>query len=115
MKELQTEQVQSRIFRIRGQQVMLDSDLAELYAVPAKVLNQSVRRNLYRFPPEFMFQLTTLEFEIIRSQFVTAWRRNIRYRPLVFTEHGIAMLSSVLRSKSMRYKRISPLSKRSLS
>ncbi len=64
-----------RIDRIRGQQVMIDGELAELYGVAVKVLNQSVRRNLKRFPPEFMFQLTPVEHEIIRSQFVTGSRR----------------------------------------
>ena len=78
---------------------MLDSDLAELYRVEVKALNQAVRRNLRRFPPEFMFRLNAVEYEKMRSQSVTASKRNIRYLPLAFTEHGIAMLSSVLKSE----------------
>jgi len=92
------ENLRGRIFRLRGHQVMLDEDLAALYGVAVKALNQAVRRNLERFPPEFMFQLTPIEHQAIRSQSVTASRRNVRYRPLAFTEHGIAMLSSVLKS-----------------
>ena len=95
------EQVQRRILLIRGHKVMLDSDLAELYGVETKVLGQAVRRNAERFPEDFMFQLTWEEsLELSRSQFVTLKQgRNIKYRPFVFTEQGIAMLSSVLRSK----------------
>ena len=91
--------IQTRIYRVRGQQVMVDADLADLYGVKVKALNQAVHRNLKRFPPDFMFQLSSVEFERMRSQIVTACKRNIRYRPLAFTEHGIAMLSSVLRSE----------------
>ena len=91
--------VEGRIYRIRGQQVMVDTDLADLYRVKVKALNQAVHRNLKRFPPEFMFQLSAVESECMRSQFGTASKRNVRYRPLAFTEHGIAMLSSVLRSE----------------
>ena len=95
------EQVQRRILLIRGHKVMLDSDLAELYGVETKVLGQAVRRNAERFPEDFMFQLTWEEsLELSRSQFVTLKQgRNIKYRPFVFTEQGVAMLSSVLRSK----------------
>jgi hypothetical protein len=93
------ENLRSKIFRIRGHSVMFDQHLANLYEVNVKALNQAVRRNISRFPAEFMFQLTMLEYEKMRSQFVTASRRNIRHRPLAFTEHGIAMLSSVLRSE----------------
>ena len=80
---------------------MLDSDLARMYQVPTKVLNQAVRRNLDRFPDDFMFQLTVEEDESLRSQFVTSkiGRGGRRLPPYVFTEHGVAMLSSVLRSK----------------
>lgn len=78
---------------------MLDSDLAELYHVPPKAFNQAVRRNPDRFLDDFMFQLTAEEAAAMRSQIVTVWRRNIRYRPYVFTELGMAMLSSVLDSK----------------
>jgi len=97
------ERVASRIYLIRGEKVMLDSDLAELYAVPTKVLNQAVRRNRDRFPEDFMFPLTSSEVEVLRSQIVTlkpAGRgKHSKYLPNVFTEHGVAMLSSVLRSK----------------
>lgn len=80
---------------------MLDSDLAELYQVPTKVLNQAVRRNLDRFPADFMFQLSDEELENLRSQIVTSslGHGGSRYKPYVFTEHGVAMLSSVLTSK----------------
>jgi len=78
---------------------MLDSDLAELYHAPTKVLNQAIKRNRARFPDDFMFQLSLKEAEAMRSQIVTASRRNIRSRPYVFTEHGVAMLSAVLHSQ----------------
>ncbi len=90
-----------RIFIIRGEKVMLDSHLAELYQVEVKRLNEQVKRNLERFPLDFMFQLTPEEEVLLmRSQIATASkeRRNIRFKPYVFTEHGVAMLSSVLRS-----------------
>ncbi len=88
----------------RGQKVMLDFDLAALYGVATRVLNQAVQRNRDRFPADFMFQLTRAEVEQLmdrsRSQFVTLKRgQNIKYRPYVFTEQGVAMLSSVLRSE----------------
>ena len=96
------QQIQTKIHFIRGYPVMLDSDLAELYGVETKVLNQSVRRNLERFPADFMIQLTVIEAKFSRSQFVTLndqqQGKNIKYRPFAFTEQGIAMLSSVLRS-----------------
>ncbi len=78
---------------------MLDRDLADLYEVETKVLNQAVRRNLERFPEVFMFQLTTSEFEILKSQIVTSSWGGTRKLPFAFTEQGVAMLSSVLRSK----------------
>jgi hypothetical protein len=96
------ESVASRIYLIRGEKVMLDSDLAELYRVPTKVLNQAVNRNRDRFPADFMFQLTKDEMENWRSQIVTskpAAKMGFRRSPHAFTEHGVAMLSSVLRSK----------------
>ena len=93
------ERIEKAILLIRGQKVMLDRDLAELYQVPTKVLNQAVRRNGQRFPEDFMFQLTQQESEILRSQSVTSSWGGRRYLPLAFTEHGVAMLSSVLRSK----------------
>ena len=80
---------------------MLDRDLAELYEVETKALKQAVRRNIDRFPPDFMFELSVEEFENWRSQFVTSNpdKMGLRYRPMAFTEQGVAMLSSVLRSK----------------
>lgn len=93
------EQLLSKIIWLRGQKVMLDSDLAELYEVKTKVLNQAVSRNAERFPDDFMYQLTEKEFTRLRSQFVTTKRGGRRYPPYAFTEQGIAMLSSVLRSE----------------
>jgi hypothetical protein len=93
------EVIERKIFLIRGDRVMLDRDLAGLYGVRTKAFNQAVKRNSERFPPDFMFQLTREEAQMLRSQFVTASRRNIRYRPYAFTEQGVAMLSSVLRSR----------------
>ena len=91
--------IQKKIFEIRGQRVMLDKDLAELYAVPTKHLNQAVKRNLKRFPHDFMFQLTKSEFDSLRSQFVTLKRgEHSKFLPFAFTEHGITMLSGVLKS-----------------
>lgn len=95
------ERIESRIHVFRGQKVMTDSDLAVLYQVNVKALNQAVRRNRERFPEDFMFQLTQEEFASLRSQTVTSrnsGRGGRRYRPLVFTEQGVGMLSSVLRS-----------------
>lgn len=83
---------------IRGQKAMLDSDLAELYGVPTKRLNEAVRRNLDRFPPRFMFQLSTEEANRMRSQNATASKKNVRFQPLAFTEHGVVMLSAILNS-----------------
>lgn len=108
------ETISQTILFIRGQRVMLDSHLAELYGVTTKVLNQSVRRNAMRFPEDFMFQLSWEEVErlnqspvtplspdaISRSQIVTLKHgKNIKYRPSAFTEYGVAMLSSVLKSE----------------
>ena len=90
--------IERRIYLIRGQRVMLDSDLAELYQVETRALVQSVKRNIERFPEDFMFQLTTEEAEAMRSQTVIASKRNIRYQPYAFTEHGVAMLSAALKS-----------------
>ena len=112
--------IERKIFLIRGNKVMLDRDLAELYGVPTKVLNQAVKRNIKRFPGDFMFQLTQIEKDEVvancdylralrfspqfvirsRSQIVTLKRgQNIKYLPYVFTEQGVAMLSSVLNSE----------------
>jgi ORF6N domain len=96
--------IESRIYLIRGQRVMLSHDLAALYGVETKVLLQSMRRNLERFPIDFQFSITNQELTSLRSQFVTsnsgeqASRGGLRYAPVAFTEQGIAMLSSVLRS-----------------
>ena len=104
-----SEMIEQRIYVIRSHKVMLDRDLAELYGVPVKVLNQAVRRNRGRFPEDFIFQLTSEEAEVwwkhillvrSRSQIVTLKRgENVKYQPYAFTEHGILMLSSVLRSE----------------
>jgi ORF6N domain len=89
----------SKIYIIRGQKVMLASDLAALYNVETKALNQSVKRNWNRFPIDFMFQLTEKESTILRSQIVTSSWGGERYLPMAFTEQGVAMLSSVLKSE----------------
>ena len=92
------EVIQSKIYLIRGHKVMFDGDLAKLYGVPTKVFNQQVKRNLKRFPGDFMFQLSLEEVQNLRSQFVTSSWGGRRYAPYVFTELGVAMLSSVLNS-----------------
>ncbi len=119
MNEIQI--IQSKIYEIRGQRVMLDRDLAEMYGVETRVLNQAVKRNIERFPEDFMFQLTKGEWEILKSQIVTSNSLDIqedssltsqnviiknkrgqhkKYMPYAFTENGVAMLSSVLRSST---------------
>lgn len=98
---LPEEVVLNKIYVFRGHKVMLDSDLAELYGIETKVLKQAVRRNISRFPDDFMFELLENEFEFLRSQIVTSKadkRGGSRYLPMMFTEHGVAMLSSVLKS-----------------
>jgi hypothetical protein len=90
--------VESLIHVLRGQNVMLDRDLAELYQVEARALIQAVKRNPGRFPSDFMFQLSHAEAAEMRSQSVISSKRGIKYQPRAFTEHGVAMLSSVLRS-----------------
>src|SRR5207237_5042801 len=111
---LKPENVARLVFFVRGEKVLLDADLAMLYGVEARALNQAVARNRKRFPADFMFQLTKKEFDNMRSQFVTTSRRALvnasqavmssrkhrgrAYRPYAFTEQGVAMLSSVLRS-----------------
>lgn len=92
------ESIAQSILLLRGQKVLLDADLAELYGVETKVLLQAVKRNRERFPDDFMFQLTADEFGNLRSQFVTSSWGGRRYAPYVFTEQGVAMLSSVLKS-----------------
>jgi hypothetical protein len=116
---MQLQVIQQKIFEIRGQKVMLDFDLATLYEVETKVLNQAVRRNIDRFPEDFMFRLTRKEWSDMRSQIVTSYeqvdgnqidnwsqivtssqkRRRTDLLPYAFTEHGITMLSSVLKSE----------------
>lgn len=99
---LPTDRIQALILMVRGHRVLLDRDLAVLYGVETKALNQAVRRNRDRFPPDFMFQLTADEVaELNRSQIVTGSQkhRDPRFRPYAFSEQGVAMLSSVLRSK----------------
>ena len=97
---MQIERIESAIFFIRNEKVMVDSDLAELYGVETKVLNRAVKRNLKRFPVDFMFQLTAEEASTLRCQIGTSkpGRGGHRYLPNVFTEQGVAMLSSVLNS-----------------
>jgi hypothetical protein len=92
------ELILSKIYLIRDQKVMLDSDLALLYGVETKHLKRQVRRNIARFPDDFMFELTDDEFDHLRSQIGTSNRGGVRYLPMVFTEQGVAMLSSVLNS-----------------
>lgn len=95
---MELEIIKNKIHEIRGYKVILDFDLAELYQTETKVLKQAVRRNLNRFPSDFMFELTNKEFQSLRSQIVTSNRGGSRYMPFAFTEQGVAMLSSVLNS-----------------
>lgn len=90
--------IQSKIYEIRGQKVMLDFDLAEMYGAETKYLKRSVRNNIKRFPSDFMFELTKEEFESLRCKNSTSKRGGTRYMPYAFTEHGVAQLSSVLNS-----------------
>ena len=91
--------IQSKIQTIRGERVILDIDIAGLYQVETKILNQAVKRNIVRFPEDFMFQLTEKEWENLRSQFVTSSWGGRRYLPFAFTEHGVTMLASILKSE----------------
>ncbi|MEO8589455.1 MAG: ORF6N domain-containing protein, partial [Flavobacteriales bacterium] len=95
------EVVERKIYVVRGQKVMLDRDLSTLYGVDTRRLKEQVRRNIERFPPDFMFEMTDAELEEWRSQFATSNKEvmGLRIRPFVFTEHGVLMLSSVLNSK----------------
>ena len=99
MNELPYKKVEGRIYVVRENSVMLDTDLAELYGVSTKMLIQSVKRNAQRFPDDFMYQLTNKEVTILRSQIVTSSWGGRRYSPYAFTEQGVAMLSSVLHSE----------------
>lgn len=93
------EMIERKIYLIRGQKVILDADLAELYGVATKAFNQAIKRNGDRFPADFMFQLTDSEANAMRSQIVTASKRNVRFLPYAFTEHGVIMAASVLNSQ----------------
>ena len=95
---LSEETIANKIYFIRNQKVMLDRDLAILYGIETKVLNQAVKRNMSRFPEDFMFQLTEIEFQNLKSQIVTSSWGGTRKLPYAFTEHGVLMLSSVLKS-----------------
>lgn len=99
MSKISLSQIEQSIFIVRKQKVMLDQDLAKIYGVETKTLNRAVKRNLERFPSDFMFQLTTTEVEILRCQFGTSrlWGGR-RYLPYVFTEHGAWMLGNILNS-----------------
>jgi len=101
MIKISIERIEQAIFLIRGQKVLLDADLAQLYGVETKILNKAVKRNLDRFPDDFMFQLTAEESKNLRFQIGTSkkQRGGRRYLPYAFTEQGVSMLSSVLRSK----------------
>lgn len=98
-KTMQLQIIAKKIFEVRGQRVMLDKDLALLYEVSTKSLNLAVKRNIDRFPSDFMFRLSKAEFESLRFQIETSKRGGTRYLPYAFTELGVAMLSSVLNSK----------------
>jgi hypothetical protein len=98
--EINISQIENRIYTARGLQVMLDSDLAEMYLVEPRVLNQAVKRNSERFPENFCFQLTDAEWQSLRSQFVileSGKGKHRKFLPFVFTEQGVSMLSAVLR------------------
>ncbi len=96
---LPVERIESRIYLIRGEKVILDEDLARLYEVETRILVQAVKRNMERFPDDFMFQLSSSEFETLRSQIVISSWGGRRTPPFAFTEQGVAMLSGVLRGK----------------
>jgi len=98
MPTVPEEVIVSKIYLIRGRNVMLDEDLAELYGVETKHLKRAVRRNEKRFPEDFMFELRSEEFEILRCRFGTSRWGGTRYLPMAFTEQGVAMLSSILNS-----------------
>lgn len=91
--------IQKKIFELRGEKVMLDVDLAALYGVETRIINQAIKRNKDRFPKDFMFRLTATEWKNLRSQFVISSHGGRRYPPYAFTEHGVTMLANVLTSK----------------
>jgi hypothetical protein len=96
---METATIQEKIYQIRGEKIMLDFDLAGLYDVETKVLNQAVKRNIARFPEDFMFQLTPTEYKNLKSQIVTSSWGGSRKLPFAFTEHGVTMLAGILRSE----------------
>lgn len=98
VKIIPDETIIRKIYVLRGEKVMLDKDIAELYGVQTRVLNQAVKRNIKRFPPDFMFQLNKKEFEILKSQFVTSSWGGVRKMPYAFNEQGVSMLSAVINS-----------------
>ena len=95
---MELQRIQNKIYEIRKQKIILDYDLAELYETETKRLKEAVRRNINRFPPDFMFELSKEEFRKLRSQIASSKRGGTRYRPFAFTERGVAMLSTVLKS-----------------
>lgn len=112
MKEVTINKIEKMIYVIRGQKIMLDSDLAELYGVETKRLNEQVRRNIERFPDDFMFECHPNDLDILRSQYATAnptmgWNYKRRTLPMLFTENGVAMLSTVLNSPEAIHVNIS--------
>jgi phage regulator Rha-like protein len=96
---MQLQTIQNLIYDVRGQKIMLDADIAQLYGVETRVLNQAIKRNADRFPKDFMFRLTQKEFTNLKSQIVTSSWGGRRKLPYAFTEHGVTMLASVLKSK----------------
>jgi hypothetical protein len=106
---MQLQKIETKIYEVRGQRIMFDFDLAELYEVETRVLNQAVKRNIDIFPDDFMFQLTKTEWENMSSQIVMTYpvKRPKAALPLAFTEHGVAMLANVLKSKKARQTSIS--------
>ena len=99
VQQISEEVIIEKIYILRGVKVMLDRDLAEMYGVPTARLNEAVKRNITRFPEDFMFQLSDEEWRNLKSQFVTSSYGGVRKLPFAFTEQGVAMLSSVLRSE----------------
>ena len=98
-KTISVEIIATKIFEVRNKKVMLDKDLAELYGVPTSRLNEQVKRNIKRFPEDFMYKLTRQEFTILMSHFATSRWGGVRKLPRIFTQEGVAMLSSVLNSE----------------
>ena len=108
---MQLQLIQKKIYEIRGHRIMLDFDLAELYEVQTRVLNQAVKRNIDIFPDDFMFEITTREWKFLRSQIVILEKtpgkgKYPKYLPFAFTEHGVTMLANVLKSKKARQRSV---------